>query len=248
MTKYNTLYPGATQVLVLSRQSATWASQQNNLDAVRPAIDVLKDAGILGSLPPNVLVHVFSNGGARQLTFLSDLLHKIPQPPVSQATPPAECLILDSVPGNAGLATSLRAFTAPIKFLPLKWLAAVPLTILWCAMVGVSKLTGKPDIIEVLRQRLNDPNILPWSSAKTPRVYIYSKDDQVVPSYAVEEHIATARSQKLTVTAELFLRSAHVAHARADPDRYWSIVTNTWADALKSQAAGTVSDEQSGRS
>jgi len=241
MTKYNALYPGATQVLILSRQAAFWTRKQKNLDALRPAVDSLKNAGMLGPSPPNVLVHVFSNGGGRQMLWLSELLHRDHNAFMTTTTPPAECLILDSLPGNSGLVTSVRAFTAPIKIRILKWLAAIPLTVLWCLLVGLSRLTRKPDPIELIRRGLHVPNVLPWSNEKTPRVYIYSRADQVVPSSAVEQHITAAKSQKgLNVTAELFLRSSHVAHARADPDRYWGIVTRVWADALKVQAAGTV--------
>ncbi|KAH8093780.1 hypothetical protein BXZ70DRAFT_976280 [Cristinia sonorae] len=235
MTKYNAIYPGATQVLVLCRQSSTWSSKQANMDSVRPAAEILKSLGLFGSSPPNILVHVFSNGGGFRLISLSELVRQMPQHP--EAASPSNCLILDSVPGGAGLTPLLRAFTAPIKQRLVKLLAYIPLTLLWLFLVGTSVLTGKPGIITDLRDGLNNPNLLPWMTLKTPRVYIYSKEDLMVPSEEVERHIAVAKTRRgLSVTAELFHDSPHVAHARADPDRYWSIVRNIWTAALGATA------------
>ncbi|TCD67588.1 hypothetical protein EIP91_012218 [Steccherinum ochraceum] len=238
MTKYNAIYPGATQILVLSRQAATWASKANNLKALEPAADLLKGFGLSEGTSPNTLVHVFSNGGGFQLMHLAEVLHQTPFSASESAAPSAGCLILDSVPGDASLRSSLRAFTAPIKFLPMKLLAYIPLTMAWCVLVGLTRITGKPDPIASLRQFLNQHNFLPWFTARAPRVYIYSEEDLIVPSTAIEEHIAeTKQKHGFPVTAEVFPRSPHVAHARTDPDRYWSIVRNTWIEALKTKAS-----------
>lgn len=169
------------------------------------------------------------------MVTLSALLHRDAE---AITTYPANCLILDSLPGNAGFITSLRAFTAPIKSLPMKVLAAIPLSIIWFVLVGLASLIGKKDVIQILREELQRPDILPWMNTRTPRVYVYSKEDLMVPSYSVEEHIAVAKShQGYPVTAEIFHRSPHVAHAKTDPERYWAIVRNAWAQALDVQAS-----------
>ena len=45
MSKYNALYPGATQVLVLSRQSTVWISRAETVSrefvGMRSAVDIL---------------------------------------------------------------------------------------------------------------------------------------------------------------------------------------------------------------
>ena len=109
---------------------------------------------------------------------------------------------------------------------------------LWTILVGLTRITGKPDPIASLRQTLVQPNILPWLATESPRVYVYSKEDPIVPSTAVEEHIAEVKQKLGTqVTGELFPNSPHVAHARTDPDRYWAIVKNAWQDALQCKSS-----------
>lgn len=70
-------------------------------------------------------------------------------------------------------------------------------------------------------------------SKATPRLYLYSDTDLVIPSKAVEEHIAEAKQEGFDVQAELFHGSAHVSHARKDPERYWGAIRSVWDKAVK---------------
>ena len=82
-----------------------------------------------------------------------------------------------------------------------------------------------------MRAALNQAQVLPWTNVKTPRLYIYSDNDQLVAQKDVAEHIAEAKELGFNVRAEYFKGSSHVSHARLDPDRYWDAVRNVWADA-----------------
>ncbi|TCD67589.1 hypothetical protein EIP91_012219 [Steccherinum ochraceum] len=238
MSKYTSIYPGATQVLVMSRGESNWSSEAKNLRSVKPVIEILKKLDFYGPNPPDVLVHVFSNGGGQQLLLLSHLIRQnAPKDADGQPMKPAGCLIFDSLPGDATLRSAYAAYLTPITSYPLKILTAIPITVIWWIVMATTTLIGRQDPMEVLRAGLNVPNILPWTSAKTPRVYIYGKDDQIIPSYAVEDHIAAARAEKFEVKEEAFRGSSHVAHARKDPDRYWGIVKDAWRDALKLKAS-----------
>lgn len=61
-----------------------------------------------------------------------------------------------------------------------------------------------------------------------PRLYLYSPKDDIVSSDDVEQHIALARQHGIDVTAEKFLTSKHVAHARSEPERYWNSIAQLW--------------------
>lgn len=71
----------------------------------------------------------------------------------------------------------------------------------------------------------NDPGLV----RETCRAYVYSEADEFVDHRAVEEHAEYAEvNGYVVVRRDKFLNSQHVAHARSDPDRYWSLVRNTW--------------------
>lgn len=72
------------------------------------------------------------------------------------------------------------------------------------------------------------PRLLPWMSTQTPRLYIYSKKDELVPWQEVEKHIETAKTSGFNVRSEVYEDSAHVAHMRLDPKRYWASVQDLW--------------------
>lgn len=197
---------------------------------------------------PSLLVHVFSNGGftippcqsltdsqppggGLQLVELSRLLARKKVDPPSK--PPVTCIILDSVPGRGGIRRSLEAFTISIKSRLLKFAAYAFLTGWMLLFQAIRSLRRKNDIITDLRLKINNPLILPWTTANTPRLYLYSDTDRLIPQEAVDEHIADAKTIGLNVRAELLLGSAHVTHARTYPERYWGAVKSAWAEAWK---------------
>jgi hypothetical protein len=58
---------------------------------------------------------------------------------------------------------------------------------------------------------------------------MYSEVDQLVNHRDVDEHADHAESKGYVIVwREKFKDSQHVAHARTYPDRYWSLVRETW--------------------
>ncbi|KIM47155.1 hypothetical protein M413DRAFT_440665 [Hebeloma cylindrosporum] len=230
MSTYSDMYPRALQVLCTSDMSVSWSRKSKRAKELGPLIDLLKEHGCFGVTPPNMLIHVFSNGGCFQLTLLSELLRKYPTP--AGATRPAVAFIFDSLPGDSALVPTLGAFTAQIRSVLLRYLIYIPLTALYVILTVISVFLPKINPIANIRRELNVPNILPWTDERTPRVYLYSSSDQIVRSSAVEGHIAEARGKGLAVRAEKFVGSAHVAHVRKDPTKYWDAVEAIWVEAL----------------
>ena len=166
-------------------------------------------------------------GGAHRLTLLSKLLAK-----EQQLGSMAVGLIYDSLPGKMEpLPVLLPAFTAGIRSSLVKYLAYIPLTVIW-AYVRISQITLlAPDAIEESRVLLNTQNPLPWITPSTPRLYIYSSSDKITLHPAIEAHIAQAKQAGLNVMAEKFEGSSHVGHMRKDPERYWEAVKRLWRAA-----------------
>ena len=80
---------------------------------------------------------------------------------------------------------------------------------------------------------LLNPRLLPWMDLQTPRLYVFSKEDQLVPWKVVQQHADTAKASGLNVRCEVYEESAHVAHMRLDPKRYWASVQDLWEVAYR---------------
>lgn len=71
-------------------------------------------------------------------------------------------------------------------------------------------------------------NYLSASLAPVPRLYIYGPGDILISASDVEAHAEEAKKQGIDVRLERFNGSMHVAHMRADLDRYWGAVKDIW--------------------
>lgn len=60
------------------------------------------------------------------------------------------------------------------------------------------------------------------------RSYIYGPDDEVISEKHVENHADDARKKGMSIRTETFVGSKHVQHVRADQERYWKVVRETW--------------------
>ena len=170
-----------------------------------------------------------------QFNLLSELIRESRNVAPQNMTPPATVLVFDSLPGNAGLCPGLEAHTAQIQSPIIKYLSYIPLTMIWSIVMGSSWLMGQYDPITNMRLGLNRVDVLPWTHEKTPRMYIYSKEDKIVNYKSVEGHVAEARANGLSVTTELFKGSGHVSHMKVDPTRYWDIIPKLWQEGLRVQ-------------
>ena len=111
-------------------------------------------------------------------------------------------------------------------------MASIPVALFLFMTVIPRIILRRPNPIDEMRSKMNSRILFPWTSEYTPRVYLYSDADQMVPAQAVEDHFTIARAQGLNVRAEHFHGSAHVSHARGDPQRYWGAIRKAWSEAL----------------
>ena len=196
------------------------------------------------SNPPRILLHVMSNGwwfsyyptsppltfvagGVCSLVDLAAAIHKRGL----RAPEGTKCaIVFDSAPAPVTFSMMNRAFTAGILSRIMKYLmmAFVSSTYVVMTLVGILFRTPRP--IQREMAALNDPRLLPWTSTRTPRMYLYSSGDQIVPESGVEEHAAKARMAGYPVQMVHFGSSAHVTHARNDPEKYWRSIKTFWEE------------------
>lgn len=155
-----------------------------------------------------------------------------PKPTQTDLKSPS-ALIIDSAPGGATLGKAMRAVTSPIRNTWVKFLASGAFVLVYALLWIVGHILRNPNPILAMMAALRNPHVLPWIDQRTPRLYIYSKVDKMVPAADIEGHAAQCASEGLDVRKLRFEKSAHVAHARDYPEEYWAAVKNLWADASK---------------
>ncbi|KAL4872747.1 hypothetical protein BDV12DRAFT_125817 [Aspergillus spectabilis] len=187
-----------------------------------PAVDALR------SLPPDspVFFHMFSNGGVFAVTHLLEAYQKATGHPLRVSS-----TVIDSAPGTATLSGAIKAFS---YILPKRWilhlfskmLLYAYLTSMYLLGKAVSKVLGVRDAVSIAREVINDGRLMRASKKVSPprRCYIYSDADELVDWKDVERHASDAESKGFIVHREKFLGSEHVAHMKADPERYWDTV------------------------
>ncbi|GAA6019974.1 hypothetical protein JCM11491_006727 [Sporobolomyces phaffii] len=262
LASYHSLFPTSPILLLQSSQKGFYstANMHHTKREFRPAVDIIRQTQLgtrrSGSDSGGILVHVFSNGGCMSLKWLNQELAREDhdetpadsdvEPAASEKTrllasssssssPPSpplagtRAIVFDSCPGRSSLLVTMRAFSAPIRS---KWLKlpAMGLLALLHGFISLYNLVSrKRPILDRLYSYLNDPSTLPT----VPRLYLYSKVDELIPYRDVERHAAAAaaRSVPVPVRTERFDATSHVGHVRGDPERYWRAIEETWRDS-----------------
>ena len=132
-----------------------------------------------------------------------------------------------------------RSINALVQSMPPSPLIRVPGTLLAhvsvAAVLVLSRVFGVNDGVERLRAGLNDKRLFP---AEAPRLYIYSKADEMVWWEDVEEHAKAAEDLGWKVERASFEGSAHVGHMLEDGERYWDAVKRTWGMVMVREERG----------
>ena len=225
--QYRLQYPDA-DILVVESGVAEMVYRTNKSQQyrVRPACDVIQ-AYISDDAPGRgkrqVVLHVFSNGGAQTAIQLATGLRR---PNAFSA------IIFDSCPGTATYQRTVEAMTLSMPRTPVTKVLGPPmLHIVLCLLYLVLFITRTEDAITRIRKQLNDHSLF---SPDVPRLYLYSKADRLVPYQDVKGHVNDAKTNGYLATTELlFETSAHCAHAMAHKERYWEAV----AELLKAQSS-----------
>ncbi|KAG5643287.1 hypothetical protein DXG03_001254 [Asterophora parasitica] len=258
---YEELYPSATKLLIQCHPSFFWSRESTRRAQLGPVVEVLQALGHLPPtsktntdipqiklIQPRLLIHAFSNGmpfsrlrfvsksentrqgGCSQLICLSRLLAA--RYADRSLIQPSTCtIVFDSCPGLGNMQHAKNAFGTLTRNWLIRRLMNVVITWLFFYSAVVRRLFGWKNAIEELKIALHSPRLLPWVHKGTPRLYLYSKTDEMVPFYEVDRHAEEARGAGLNVQTQVFEDTPHVCHAKIEPEKYWSAVTNLWRGA-----------------
>jgi hypothetical protein len=220
--QYRQRYPSA-ELLVIESSIAdiVYRTNKSQQDRIRLARDILTSH--LTATPsnnqqnPRVLLHVFSNGGAQAAVQLATSLPTTHRPKAFSA------IIFDSCPGEATYARSHQAMSHSLpKTLPARILGPLLIHLTLCLFYLAIFVCRFESVLTRSRKCLNDPEMF---GTQVPRLYVFSKADELVPWRDVESHAEDAgRKGYGEVRRVLFEDSAHCAHAMAHREEYWGAV------------------------
>ncbi|GAD97977.1 conserved hypothetical protein [Paecilomyces variotii No. 5] len=215
--EYARLAPNSRIIFILNTSSHIFLPQDSHRSRLMPVVEAVRSTA---APRESVFLHIFSNGGSLAATHLLEAYRR-----VTGSSMLVPSMVIDSAPGRATIRTSAKALSYALPKHPI--LHRLCLSILYAFLVGswvLKKVLRRPDIIELSRQALNDPELFGVSGAVKQRCYIYSDEDELINSSDVEEHASEAEASGWMVERAKFHGSAHVAHMRSDPLKYWAII------------------------
>jgi hypothetical protein len=216
---YRTHFPSSRILLLITSYSHIFVTSTTAYDSLlRPALPLLQAA------KGRIVSSVYSNGGAIALTSLARL-----SATATGHILPLQALILDSTPGSGtDIDSGIRAVSALLPPALRRSILGYIVNLLLRLTLGgywlLLALQRKVDPITRLRHDLLNDRIIPVGCRRT---YIYSKADEIISSTVIQQHAREAEAKGLTVRREMWESSGHVAHARADGQRYWEVVKET---------------------
>lgn len=217
---YRKLFPTSSILLITTTFSHVFftptSSYHSYLAPILPVLDSIRGP-IVGT--------VLSNGGAFAVTSLARLYTSTRGKPIA-----LRALILDSAPGSPDVASAQQAIlasTPPILQRPImRHLPNVLIRTFFTSYLIFLKLKWQADPLTLIRTDLLDEKPFPQDGKRT---YIYSETDKIIASGAVKEHADQAEARGSVVRREEWKGSDHVAYAKTDEERYWTVVKATLA-------------------
>lgn len=137
-------------------------------------------------------------------------------------------LILDSSPALADFRSIGSAISIATQNPVTRYITLAIIYVMYTHLLFLQMIFGGKTLETQYLEGLLQPRLLPWMNAQTPRLYIFSKEDELVPWEQVQRHAETAKQSGLNVCCEVYEKSAHVAHMRFDPERYWASILDLW--------------------
>lgn len=226
---YHRIFPHASQFIILSRIIKTVCSDPlQSSAAMRPLIEAAFTRGFHED--KRTLVHCFSDTGT--ITYAATLNEYRSQfgKPL-----PHHLLVLDSSPAESFpslfvLERWSKAMAAGfVTYAPWPSIFVQGLCAAFLASHGLLEFMIGRDNASISSYRiLNDPS---YATRAARRLYLYSKEDDVIPWEHVVKHGAEAEKEGYTISETVFDGSTHVGHMRKFPQEYWTAIAKAWRES-----------------
>lgn len=221
---YRKLFPNSSILLILSNLSDTFCFDVLQADRSKKAsntiLDVKAAADSASTSPGPFVLHAMSNGGTTAAARIAKHLHDTGHPNTIFSY-----TIADSAPSHPKLSTGVEAITMqiPIKSPLLRKLGYWALYVtLGLTMFICCDIFRQEDMVRKLRRRWNDAQLF---SPQAPRLYLFSKNDALIPYEDVKDHAQDAKQKGWkNVREELFEKAPHCGLILENAGRYWGAI------------------------
>ena len=224
---YQTLFPDSRILLIRCFTKDIFRNSATTAKLLTPAMDLVAEhinsngsrGG--GNDKGGILVHSFSNGGGNQVNEFAKAWKQR-----FGAKLAMRVQVLDSSPTKGPWMKSHAAISAGLpRSLFWSWFGgALVHLLLVCTFVG-DWIRWRENKMVVLCRELNDEHVF---DNRVPRVYLYSRADQMVGFEEADEHADIARAKGWEVEKVVFEKSAHCGHVREDEGKYWKAILEAW--------------------
>ncbi|GAB1313758.1 DUF829-domain-containing protein [Madurella fahalii] len=232
---YRQLFPNARIVVIFSpilkalyqTLEARSKTMFPVIEAVYPQIPDLQNA----ESRERVLLHVMSNTGGMNCAATMNAYTKR----TGGKLFPHDMLVCDSTPGSTHFLPNIgpwsRAMALGVApWLPWPFIITQALAAMFLGTLhGFGWLIGATSAAEFSTGAVNDARL---SDVSAKRLYLYSKEDDIIHWEDIEKHAADARQKGWSVSAEVFEGTPHVGHMRAHPEQYWRAIARAWKEAV----------------
>ncbi|KAI0390195.1 DUF829-domain-containing protein [Xylariaceae sp. FL0594] len=235
---YHALFPMARIYVVINPiLDATTQVLAKRTETMMPLVNAVFPGKTGADGSERIILHVMSNtGGIYAAATLNAYRVKFG----SETLLPHHLCISDSTPGSLNFSTEVwrwsraMAMGVPIpSFLPslLTFKLAQSLCCLFlCVVFYLAQAIGiEPSGPYSVRAFL-DPEM---ADARAVRLFMYSREDDLIGWRDLEENAAVARTKGYDVLLEMFDGSPHVGHMRVHPKQYWAAILNGWKRAME---------------
>lgn len=231
---FHELFPSSRIIVILSGTlQASNQQEEARIEAMMPVVDTIFPTPTgSGGEEERVLIHAMSNTGA---IFAAAAVVGYQRRHGTDKTFPHKLLICDSTPGSLDFASQVGRWSHAMavgtaKYFP--WPALITQGLwyifLW-ANWAFERLRGSEPSGVWANRVMTDKSI---TSTDSHRLYLYSKEDEIIGWKDLEENVAGVKAMGWPVDLEMFEGSPHVGHMRLHPEQYWNKISNAWKQAV----------------
>ncbi|OAQ97800.1 hypothetical protein LLEC1_02556 [Akanthomyces lecanii] len=234
---FRALFPRAKQIVVLSPiAKAMFTSREQRRGHMTPVVNHLfgsSDAGHgagIAQRDSKILIHAMSSTGAINFAATLDAYSERSKRPM-----PHTLFIMDSTPGGTNLTwVNLKRWSRAMALGTAKWFPwpFVATQSVWALFLLLNTL-----YLWVRRQQHAGAwsriasNQEAFATKHARRLYMYSKDDDLIGYKDIEEHASDSEKLGYAVDTKEFAGSGHVGHMRLHSEDYWAAIQQSWARA-----------------
>ncbi|KAL2129558.1 hypothetical protein VTI74DRAFT_7607 [Chaetomium olivicolor] len=240
---YRQLYPHCRIVLILSpilkalyqTLEARSRTMIPVIDAIYPGVLEAPNSDTKEKIKERVLLHVMSNTGGMNCAATMNAYTTR----TGGQLFPHHMLVCDSTPGSTHFLPNVGPWSRAMalgaaRFFPWPFVMTQAMAAIFLGCLhGFGWLIGATSAAEFSTGAVNDTR---FSDKGAKRLYLYSKEDDIICWEDIEKHAADARQKGWSVSAEIFEGTPHVGHMRAHPEKYWAVIAAGWKEAVSNRA------------